>query len=501
VAKEKKNTEEDYLDSLLKSVMAPGEKINEEDLLEEDLLEEDFISDEDFLGEIEKDLFKDGIADTDFDTSEENNKLDNKKTDYIVEEIPIKVSILQDEDEDYEDILDNSLEEELSIDDHIAGLEDILSSNTAPTEKEDIKPEEIDDSEIDSLIKEKPKDKKKGFFKSKKEKKPKNKKTVKVDVKENNEVLDEVNEILEEGNSNEVNLEEINQNPLDALDAFSDLFSTDMGEEEEASYEEETGISDLNEEASPKDENNRLINEMDNGDFDEEEILDKDGKKKKKEKKKKEKKVKPPKAKKQKKEKVKREKEPDEIIKISKGFLIFSFSLIILIVVLLNLGGKSDNYKKKTDEAVKYYVNKNYEMAYNSLYGLTMNKDDQFFYDQVHTIMLVNRHFSAYSSLIKLNNYNDGLFSLLRGVKMYDKYKEKARKLNCFDDLNVVLSWIDKGLLETYNLTESEAREINLIKDRYDYSKKIYSIADEARIRIEAQKAAETETTNTEGTK
>ena len=107
--------------------------------------------------------------------------------------------------------------------------------------------------------------------------------------------------------------------------------------------------------------------------------------------------------------------------------------------------------------------------------------------------MYVNRHYDAYQSLIKMDEYEQGLYSLLKGVKMFDKYQNQGRELNCYDDMQNVLGWIDKGLLETYGLTESQAREMNLISDEEEYAEMVYRIADEARQRIKAEKEAEEE--------
>lgn len=214
--------------------------------------------------------------------------------------------------------------------------------------------------------------------------------------------------------------------------------------------------------------------------------------KKKKEKKKKEKKPKKEKPKKEKKKKEKKPKkpqQPDEIIRIPKPFIIFCISLIVLLTVGLKLGGNYRNYMERTDAALSYYLNKDFESAYNELRGLDMNDNDKNFYNQVETIMYVQRHYTSYKSLYSLEKYDQALHTLLRGIKMYDKYKDTAREYNCYDDMTLVLGWIDTALQEKYGITESEARELNLIEDQYEYAEKVYKLADEAEAREKALKA------------
>lgn len=138
---------------------------------------------------------------------------------------------------------------------------------------------------------------------------------------------------------------------------------------------------------------------------------------------------------------------------------------------------------EKTDLALTYYLDKNFDGAYDELRGLDINEKDVNFYNQVETIMYVQRHYTSYKSLYSLKKYDQALFTLLRGIKMYDKYKDTAREYNCYDDMTLVLGWIDTALQEKYGITESEARELNLITDRYEYAEKIYELADEAEAR------------------
>ena len=205
----------------------------------------------------------------------------------------------------------------------------------------------------------------------------------------------------------------------------------------------------------------------------------------------KEKKKKPKKA-----PKPKKVKEPDEVINISPIFVVFALSFVIIIILVANIGGNYYHYNERFYDAVSLYVYGNnleegetldqeayedkFSDAYNLIYGLEMKeKDHQVFYDQLTIIMLMDRHYEAYKSFMLNDDYAHGLDSLIKAIKMYDKYQNDARELKCFDEMTVVLSWVENKLMSTYGLSVSEARELSMIKDDDDYAVKVRAIAAE----------------------
>lgn len=234
------------------------------------------------------------------------------------------------------------------------------------------------------------------------------------------------------------------------------------------------------EENQDLDENENLIRQMDRGEIDEEEILSEEGKEekgKKKEKKKKEKKPKKAKVKKVKAPRVKKPKEPDEIIPIPKVLLIFSFSFIVLLVICLIFGGNLKYYNEKMQRATTFYVNKDYEAAYGEISGLSIREKDQDFYNQVFTVMLVSHQYTAGKNLLTVGDYEQALHSYLKGIAMYDKYQNQARDLNCLDEMNGVLEQLNKELNDTFGLTESKARELNLLDSKEEYAYNVRTLA------------------------
>ena len=537
MAERKNSSEEDYLDNLLNAVLNNSNEKKEEELN----------SDDELLGEIEGDLFDGDLSAMealgfeesldDGEVSVEKPKKEKKglwgrkkkdrKKDALeaesedifkeAEDIENSAGIIEDmlaaEQEDIlsdEAVLSDNISSEPEYipepeyigdeagstfeDEDMQGLYDILGvgDSTTGTDEGD----ELD--EINRLEEEKPKRKKK---KEEKVKKEKDKKKSRLGKKQKGKKAEEDTEDFDLGISLGMDLSD-DVNEADLEDNSDDISDTGMSLNSSMEDLGFGGLDDIfmgGEETDSPAEANTGMGMMDfedddmSDDEEDEEEEPKKKKKEKKEKKKKEKKEKPPKEKKPKKEKPKKEKkpkEPDQIIKIRFPFVIFCISLIVLLVVGLKLGGNYKYYMEKTDLALTYYLDKNFDAAYGELSGLELNGDDVNFFNQVETIMYVQRHYTSYKNLYSLKEYDQALFTLLRGVKMYDKYKDTAREYNCYDDMTLVLGWINAALQEKYGLTESEARELNLLDDRYEYAERIYKLADEAQAREEALEEA-----------
>lgn len=326
----------------------------------------------------------------------------------------------------------------------------------------------------------------KGKPKKKKKEKTKNKKGFFSKHKKEKDSESELDGDLEKGvdfSDNEAQMGnssdsvDINANESGDVDMFNLDAIANNAESDDYSFG--LGMDFGEEENQDLDENENLIRQMDRGEIDEEEILSEEGDKeeKKKKKKKKEKKPKKPKVKKVKALKVKKPKEPDEIIPIPKVLLIFSFSFIVLLVICLIFGGNLKYYNEKMQRATTFYVNKDYEAAYGEISGLSIREKDQDFYNQVFTVMLVSHQYTAGKNLLTVGDYEQALHSYLKGIAMYDKYQNQARDLNCLDEMNGVLEQLNKELNDTFGLTESKARELNLLDSKEEYAYNVKTLA------------------------
>ena len=535
-----RTSEEDYLDSLLRSITGESDSESGAGSIDDVLLKDEMDfdnevntggSDEEFLSDFEKEFF--GSSEADSLTKENGMEGISDITDIS----DVEPQNVQSEAQESLEIPDDEL---FDIDSDILGAIDDVVSGDEPAQvnpiaeekayvdeaisKEDSSVEEDlqglygilgmegEENGLPDNIEEKPKKKKKGLF-SFKNKKKKNKKsgddTVSDDLQmEDNAGVSDIDTLALDDNIG-----------LDAGNDFS--FAIDeLGEKSGGEQDFGLGLDDSI--FDSMDENTRLIHQMDSGEIDEEELLSDDeeskdkkkgkkGKKEKKEKKEKKKKEKSPSKKKQKKapkeKKEKKPKEPDEIIHIPIMFIIFAISFVIVVVVAAKIGGDYYYYNKQFYEAISLYVYGNeldegetldqdkyetkFSKAYSLLNGLEMKEDDhQAFFDQLETIMLMDRHYEAYKGYMLIEDFDHGLDSLIKAVGMYDKYQNQARELDCFDEMTVVLSWVNEKLSDTYGLTESQARELSMLDDD-EYAMKVRAIAAEARAEYEKNKIDE----------
>ena len=551
--------EEDYLDSLLRSITGG----NDEEELDDNFIAGDMdfdkevnggMSEEEFLSDFEKEFFgadideaggikadasqpkisapqePEDITFPELDLPLENSasvekeeSMENITLDELVmpEETPSEPEDMKIPEFDFdEDIINVSNEqamveeaianEDSSVEADLQGLYGILGMGN-------------EGSELPADIEDAPK-KKKGLFSKKDKKEKKEKKEKKRKDKKKKELEEEVantlvveGEGLEDFDFSDVSLDSLGMNDgsSDAVDGGAGEAAFDMsGLDETAGSDGELGFDDSifagMDDGGEIGENGDVFFEEEP--FGDEEAIDEEAelkakkkqeKKEEKERKKKEKeKAKKEKEKEKKKKpkkpaKPKKVKEPDEIIKISPIFIVFAISFVVIIVLVAKIGGEYYHYNEKFYEAVSLYVYGNeleegetldqeaYESkfadAYNLIYGMEMKeKDHQVFYDQLTTIMLMDRHYEAYKSFMLNEDFAHGLDSLVKAVKMYDKYQNEARDLKCFDEMTVVLGWTEKSLLATYGVSLSEARELSMIKDDDDYAVKVRQIAAKA---------------------
>lgn len=158
--------------------------------------------------------------------------------------------------------------------------------------------------------------------------------------------------------------------------------------------------------------------------------------------------------------------EPPEILYISPVLCILLVTIIAFAIVGLFFGGNAYRYSTNIENASEYYVEKEYDKAYEILSGMKLNSSDEGFYNQVKNIMYVKKHINDFNAYIELEKYGDALEALLRGIQCYDKNIGKANELGTVEILNSLLDDIDTSLKSYYSLSMEEAREINLIENK-----------------------------------
>lgn len=234
--------------------------------------------------------------------------------------------------------------------------------------------------------------------------------------------------------------------------------------------EQETADTDI------QDENSAILKEM--ADEDEEKAENqKKVKKEKKSKKVKEKKPKKPKKeKKPKAPKPPKPVEPEEPTKpLPKIPVILTFVFAACFLGIVVIGTNLYAYSYAINQARYDYEHENYSDAYEILLGVEVKEKDQELYKKIRTVMLLEKQLQSYATYTELEMNDQALDSLLKGVKRYDTHYETAQKYGVDKVYDEMIQTISDDL-NTYNLSVNQAREMNTIIDRAEYSAKVYEV-------------------------
>lgn len=270
---------------------------------------------------------------------------------------------------------------------------------------------------------------------------------------------------------------------------FKKLVSVLFGESEEDELPEKEETSEAAEAAVPpedlenmSEENRQILEELNAAGKAKEEDKPEDKEDTKKEKKaKKEKKQKPKKEKKPKEKKEKKPKKPKEVdlsppLPRKPVILIFvmGISVILLVLLLSNLSGYSVNLSGAKDA----YASQDYVEAYNKLAGAKIKEQDKTFYEKVALLASVQGELESGDALYNAKQYKMALDSYVCALGRYDANSAKAEEYNIKEANDVLAEQIAAQLSERFSVSTDTAREIYAIKDRREYTNRIYEIVD-----------------------
>ncbi len=141
--------------------------------------------------------------------------------------------------------------------------------------------------------------------------------------------------------------------------------------------------------------------------------------------------------------------------------------IIILTIVVTNLSNLS--------EARYAYDTKDYQTAYEDLYGLELDEDDQEIFNKSQIMLMLDRKLRSFQNYRKLGMDDRALHALLEGVKMYPEILMKAEEYGVVPQVSETYAQLLEGLA-SYGLTEGDALEINAYDSKVKYTKRIDSI-------------------------
>lgn len=172
------------------------------------------------------------------------------------------------------------------------------------------------------------------------------------------------------------------------------------------------------------------------------------------------------KPKKQKKEKVKKPKKekkpkeptkPEDLLKIKPVSLLFLILFVSGVVILVQIGISSFYYTNDINKAKRYYELGNYEKAYEALHGTELKASDEHLYDQICTIMYVRKQYISYQNYVKLGMGVDALDSLVMGIQSYYDNYPTAKDLGVSEQLDAAKAEIVQGLKTSFSMSEEKA--------------------------------------------
>lgn len=166
---------------------------------------------------------------------------------------------------------------------------------------------------------------------------------------------------------------------------------------------------------------------------------------------------KPKKEKKPKKVKVKELPKPGDILKIKPKSIILFILLIAGIIMLIQVFGYSINYNSKVNAAKDYFINGEYEKAYNSLSGMNLSGNEETIYNQSKVVMYVQRQYESYLNYRKMNMNTEAINALIKGVDRYQTYRAEGKELGVDDKMKESYDKIINALKDTYKISETEA--------------------------------------------
>ncbi len=172
------------------------------------------------------------------------------------------------------------------------------------------------------------------------------------------------------------------------------------------------------------------------------------------------------KPKKEKKAKPKKEKkpkapvDPKDILKIKPLYVVMLLMFVAGFVIMVQLFSGLFDYSNNISRAKEFMQNGNYTSAYDIVHGMSLSKADSNIQNQLDVIMLVERQYESYENYRKLGMNVDALNALIKGLVQYNTYKEQGESLGVIEPMNQYRQAILEKLLSDYKIDEKLANDL-----------------------------------------
>ena len=255
---------------------------------------------------------------------------------------------------------------------------------------------------------------------------------------------------------------------------FAKLLDLMFGEDENDEDDLQT-VAEAGDLENISDENLEILRAM-SGDM-AEAPEDKSAKKGKKEKKKKEKKKKEPKEKKPKEpkqKKPKKEKKPKEKAPREKplptGPVIMIWLLALSVFAFVFIGNNLLTKNNALLAAERRFDQGDYVGSYEEFAGVKIGESETQLYERAKVLAGVQTELKAYYSMMEVRKFDLALDCLVRALGRTDLHMAEAEEWGVTTQMNALVSEITMQLMDQFNVSADQARELYAIEERDDYS-------------------------------
>ena len=192
-------------------------------------------------------------------------------------------------------------------------------------------------------------------------------------------------------------------------------------------------------------------------------------------KKKKPKKEKKPKEKKQKKEKKPKEKKSfskDDMQKVSFSKILVIILLSVIICIGIVVSSKIVNYKINLNNANELYLSGNYSQAYEVLNGMDIKDKDKDFYEKTRIMANLYQGISSYDNYIAIGDTTSAIISLVNAAARKATLGDDILKYDLTDKVDNVYSKI-LSILNVYGINEETALDLGTTDNYSELRKKV----------------------------
>ncbi len=160
---------------------------------------------------------------------------------------------------------------------------------------------------------------------------------------------------------------------------------------------------------------------------------------------------------------------------VKKKPIIITGFIAVSLVLFVYLFSSAGAYTVQTTQAQKLYAAGDYSGAFNALDGLNISSGDHDFYQQARLMAGLQKSFTDYQIRVAEGNTAAAADALIRGLGKFNINQELAGTLGILEQYSSLKTQIVSALSE-YGITEEKAQELYDMEDRDEYTLELETI-------------------------